>query len=388
MTSKKVFQGIHYKTKKPIQVTLNADKIERIEEFDSDRNDYLPIITPGLVDLQINGFKGIDFNATSLSKEMIKDVTRALFEEGVTTYYPTVITNGDKEIEKAVYEISQACKEDEMISKTIAGIHLEGPFISSEDGPRGAHGQEYVKAPDWKLFQRWQGAAQGKIKLLTLSPEWPNSSEFILKCIKKGIQISIGHTAATVEQIQEAVEAGASMSTHLGNGAHLMLPRHPNYIWEQLAQDDLWTCCIGDGFHLPDSVLKIIFKLKKERAVLVSDAVYLSGLEPGEYNTHIGGEVILTKEGKLHLSHNPDLLAGSVQMLKEGIRHIVDAGICSFAEAWEAASLHPSRLMNLASKFGLEENAPADLVLLKQDSDLKISHTLKNGQIVFEGKYK
>ncbi|WP_163537436.1 N-acetylglucosamine-6-phosphate deacetylase [Gracilibacillus sp. YIM 98692] len=383
MASKNVFRGIHYKSKRPIEVTVQEGRIFEIKEVNDVSNASLPIIAPGLVDLQINGYKGRDFNSNPLSKELIKDVSRALFKEGVTTYYPTIITNGDKEIEESVNVITQACKEDEMVSNTIAGIHLEGPFISPEDGPRGAHGKEYVKAPDWSLFERWQAAANGKIKLLTLSPEWSNSSEFIRHCTNSGVKVSIGHTAATVEQIQAAVEAGAEMSTHLGNGAHLMLPRHPNYIWEQLAQDDLWTCCIGDGFHLPESVLKVIFKLKRERAILVSDAVYLSGLEPGKYTTHIGGEVVLTEEGKLHLSQHPDLLAGSVQMLQDGIQNIVDRGICSFAEVWEAASINPARLMELPVKKGLEEDAPADFVLLHQGPKYQIKQTVKAGYTVF-----
>ncbi|UOQ85814.1 N-acetylglucosamine-6-phosphate deacetylase [Gracilibacillus salinarum] len=380
MTSSNLFKGIHYKSKRPIEITVENEKILAIKEMKNPDADTLPIIAPGLVDLQINGYEGRDFNAYPLSKQLIKDASFALFKEGVTSYYPTIITNGDQEIKESAETIAQACDEDDLVAKTVAGIHLEGPFISSEDGPRGAHGKEYVKAPDWSLFKEWQAAAKGKIKLLTLSPEWSNAAEFIQQCKNSGVKVSIGHTAATSQQIRSAVESGAVMSTHLGNGAHLMLPRHPNYIWEQLAQDELWNSCIADGFHLPESVLKVIFKVKKERAILVSDAVFLSGLEPGTYKTHIGGEVVLTEAGKLHLAENPDLLAGSVQMLQDGIRNLVDFGICTFAEAWDAASIHPARLMNLSVRNGLEEGAPADFVLLQNE---QISQTIKAGYTVF-----
>ncbi|MBW7461558.1 N-acetylglucosamine-6-phosphate deacetylase, partial [Paenibacillus sepulcri] len=176
-------------------------------------------------------------------------------------------------------------------------------------------------------------AARGKIKLITLSPEWPGTASFIEKCAKAGVQVSIGHTAAAEEQIREAAAAGARLSTHLGNGAHLMLPRHPNYLWAQLAEEELWTCIIADGFHLPDSVLKVVRSVKGKRTILVSDAVYLCGMAPGTYENHIGGRVVLTPEGRLHLEQNPRLLAGSAQMLHRGISHIAGRGIAPLSEA-------------------------------------------------------
>ena len=142
---------------------------------------------------------------------------------------------------------------------------------------------------------------------------------FIEKCAGAGVTVSIGHTGASPEQIREAVKAGATMSTHLGNGAHVQLRRHPNYLWEQLAHDELSACIIADGFHLPDAVMKVFLRVKGPRAMLVSDAVYLSGLAPGTYETHIGGKVVLTPEGRLHLAGNPDLLAGATETLAGGV---------------------------------------------------------------------
>lgn len=227
-------------------------------------------------------------------------------------------------------------------------------------------------------------AAKAKIKILTLSPEWPGSLDFIKKCADSGVTVAIGHTAATPEQIKVAVSAGAKLSTHLGNGAHLMMRRHPNYIWEQLAQDNLWASRIADGFHLPPSVLKVIFKVKKEMAILVSDAVYLSGLPPGTYNTHIGGEVVLTSQGKLHLADNPNLLAGSVKMLKSGIENLVQEGICGFPDAWNAASILPALLMNLPIQKGLSIYSKADFVLIeRQTNHWKVIQTVKHGKIVY-----
>ncbi len=381
----KVVEGIHYKTGKHTTITINKGKIADIQLTNSDHMDEgIPWIGPGLIDLQINGYNGNDFNTLPLSIESIQRVVRGLWSEGVTSFYPTVITNSDQEIEEALRTIAKACSEDQHLNNSIAGIHLEGPFLSPEDGPRGAHQIEYIKSPDWTLLQRWQEAAGGRIKILTLSPEWPKSEVFIQKCTDSGVTVSIGHTSASIEQIDKAVEAGARMSTHLGNGAHLMMRRHPNYIWEQLAQDDLWTCMIADGFHLPRSVLKVMLKTKGEKAMLVSDAVFLSGLEPGEYTTHIGGEVVLTKEGKLHLKENSDLLAGSAQMLTWGIEHIVRSDVCSFPDAWEMASTRPATFMELPTKDGLKIGEQADLVLFEKDNGLQIRQTIKHGNVVYE----
>ncbi|WP_010283022.1 N-acetylglucosamine-6-phosphate deacetylase [Bacillus timonensis] len=382
-----MFKGIHYKTGKPIQVWVQDGGIARIDNLDENDCSSLPIIAPGLVDLQINGYYGIDLNTLPLTGQDIEDIAEKLWSQGITTFYPTVITNSNEALEKIVSIIASACEENDRLNSCIKGIHLEGPFISNENGPRGAHQLEYVQPSDWTLLERWQDAAKGRIKIITLSPEWPASFEFIQKCKSSGIVVSIGHTAASSEQIKEAVEAGATLSTHLGNGAHLSLPRHPNYIWEQLAQDSLWTSCIADGFHLPDSFLKVIFKVKEHHAVLVSDAVSLSGKEPGRYRTHIGGDVILTAEGKLHLADNPNLLAGSVQMLISGVKNLVQKGICSFSDAWEAASIRPSKLMNLPTNGGLCVNGVADFILLKDDGmNYKILQTVKHGKIVYTSK--
>ncbi|PTX61833.1 N-acetylglucosamine-6-phosphate deacetylase [Melghirimyces profundicolus] len=379
--------GIHYRTGRPIRLKWHRGNIEEIQELSDGIGDDLPYLAPGLVDLQVNGYGGYDLNAWPMEEEHVRHVTRGLWKEGVTSYFPTIITNSNEAIERAVGVISAVCDKEKGMDRCIAGIHLEGPFISPEEGPRGAHHREYVKGPDWSLFQRWQEAAGGRIKVVTLSPEWPGAGEFIQRCAAQGVIVSIGHTAATPEQIREAVNAGASMSTHLGNGAHLLLPRHPNYLWEQLAQEDLWSCMIADGFHLPESVLKVILRVKGEKALLVSDSVSFCGMEPGEYTTHIGGKVVLTPEGKLHLAENPNLLAGSAQTLKWGVEHLKNTGWCPLSEAWEMASTRPSRAANLPGREGLAEGAPADFLLFqRKKSALHLLKTYKHGDCVYHAR--
>lgn len=172
------------------------------------------------------------------------------------------------------------------------------------------------------------------------------------------------------------------MSTHLGNGAHLMLPRHPNYLWEQLAADELYGCMIADGHHLPLSVLAVILRMKRNRAILVSDAVSLSGMPPGSYHLHIGGDVVLTAEGRLHLAGQPELLAGSAMMLPDQVGYLVEAGLCGLPDAWDCASVHPARLLGLKQAAGLEVGAPADIVSFNIDGGkLSVLQCWKNGRI-------
>ncbi|TVY08114.1 N-acetylglucosamine-6-phosphate deacetylase [Paenibacillus cremeus] len=386
-----VIRGRHYRSGQPIEVVVEDGKLKRIDEWegagDSLSQQPLPLIGPGLVDLQLNGYQGMDFNADSITPEVVHSVTRALWKEGVTSYYPTVITNSAAFIEQAVSAIACACEEDPLTAACIAGIHLEGPFISPEDGARGAHPKAHVTAPDWELLQRWQDAAGGRIRIVTLSPEWPEAPAFIRRCVEQGIVVSIGHTAASPEQIRAAAEAGASMSTHFGNGAHPVLPRHPNYLWEQLACNELWSCVIADGFHLPDAVLKVVLKVKEEQMLLVSDAVHLSGMPPGAYETPVGGRVVLTESGRLHLADDPRLLAGSAQMLLWSIAHMVGRGLCSLADAWEMASVRPAAKVGLQAANGLEFGAPADLLLMEWDGSKAIPvEVYKSGASMYTTK--
>jgi N-acetylglucosamine-6-phosphate deacetylase len=244
--------------------------IREMERLGPDQDDSnLPTVAPGLVDLQINGYAGHDFNQLPIRPGTVERAIRAMWPEGITSCFPTVITHSDQAILEAMRTIARACEDDAAAGRAIAGIHLEGPFISPDNGPRGAHDRQHVRPPDWEAFRRWQEASGGRIRILTMSPHWAGSIDFIARCAQSGVTVSIGHTSATPEQIQQAVRAGARLSTHLGNGTHLMLPRHPNYLWEQLAQDELWTTIIADGFHLPDQVLKVVLRVKGEKALLV-----------------------------------------------------------------------------------------------------------------------
>ncbi len=381
-----VLTGLHYRTGQPVEVTCRAGILERIREGEGLQPAGLPWVGPGLTDLQVNGFRGIDLNAPDLSVADLERLARELWSVGVTSFLPTLITNSPAATEAALRMIRRACETSRVVRGAVAGIHLEGPFISPEDGPRGAHPKVHVRAPDGALLEAFREASGGLVRLVTLSPEWHGAPELIRWCVVRGIRAAIGHTAATPDQIAAAVAAGASLSTHLGNATHQMLPRHPNYLWEQLAQDGLAASLIADGFHLPDAVLKVAMKVKGDQAMLVSDSVSLAGMPPGPYRTHIGDQVVLTADGKLHLDGQPKVLAGSAQPLLWGVQHLLRRNLCALPQAWDMASAGPGRFMGLPQGAGLQPGAPADLVVFTWNgSELRVLQTYKAGNLVFPG---
>jgi N-acetylglucosamine-6-phosphate deacetylase len=376
-------EGLGYDTGKPVRLEISGGKIANVTFLPGHGTD-LPILAPGLVDLQVNGYGGIDFNDTSLSVSDVFKGVQLLAGQGITTFFPTLVTNTDAAIVKLLGTLVQACETYPQVEASIGGIHLEGPFLSPEDGARGAHSKHLVRPPDWQLLLHWQAVAKGKIKLITLSPEWENTDMFIAQCVQNGLLVSIGHTSASSEQIRAAVKAGARLSTHLGNGAHLTLPRHPNYIWEQLAQNQLWASVIADGFHLPDAFLKVVLKVKSSRTVLISDCTMYAGLTPGKYKSHIGGEVTLDKKGKLYMTNHPDLLAGSAQSLPWCIHQVLKLDVLSLKDAWDMASLKPKELLSGKHQTAFKVGDAADLVCFRQNQNgFVILQTIKNGEVAY-----
>ncbi|MCM4156018.1 amidohydrolase family protein [Gramella sp. AN32] len=375
-------KGIHYKTEEPIELEIKSGLIMAIHSTSALKANQF--IAPGLVDLQINGFRGIDFNEPGLTEEKVLTITQELFKEGVTGYFPTLITNSDAAISSTLEIILKSCAGNKVLNESIMGIHLEGPFLSSEDGPRGAHPLKYIQAPDWELFCKWQEIAQGKIKIITLAPELPGALSFIKNCVKNGVTVAIGHTAASPEQIQEAVVTGARFSTHLGNASHLVMPRHANYIWEQLASEDLWATLIADGFHLPESLLKVFLRVKKNKSVLISDSTKFAGLPPGSYQSHIGRAVELDENGRLFMKGSPKMLAGSARSLLDCVDHLISTKIDTLSNIFDMASLRPNELLGNTTRCGLKEGNTADLIVLERASNTtKIIQTIKSGEVVY-----
>lgn len=358
-----------------VEVTVSRERIVEIRgdaDAEEDAREW-PWISAGWIDLQVNGFGGYDLNGDQATPEDIEGVTRALNARGVCVYLPTIITGPIDRMRRAFASIAAYVDERRFGSGSIAGIHMEGPYLSAEDGSRGAHPKADIREPDWDEFQRLQEAARGLIRMVTIAPEREGAIPFIRRLADAGIVVAIGHTMASGEQLEQAVQAGATMSTHLGNGSQPVLPRHPNYIWQQLADDRLWATFIPDGHHLAPSVLKAMLRVKRERSIFVSDSVRFGGMAPGEYSSPIGGRVVLTESGRLHTAANPNILAGSASSLADGIANAVRHTDMTLAEAVQAVTSRPARLMGYEDMGMLQPGMRADLTLFRHDPGGSVS---------------
>lgn len=305
---------------------------------------------PGLIDLQVNGYAGHDVNADDVDVETLADLTHALWAQGVTTYLPTVITASEEKITHVLAVIAAARRSDPLLAHSIAGIHVEGPSLAADDGPRGAHDARRLRDPDIAELERWQRAADGLVRVVTLAPERAGAAEYIAAATARGVRISLGHCTPAPEQVRSAVEAGATLSTHLGNGTHAQLPRHPNHLWSQLAEDRLTAMLIADGHHLPAETLTVMIRAKTPgRCVLTSDSAALAGSAPGLYSTPVGGSVEVRDDGSLRLP-GTDLLAGSGSSLRDCLDWALQHLPVEPEDLLSMATITPARLLGLGER--------------------------------------
>jgi N-acetylglucosamine-6-phosphate deacetylase len=372
---------------------LNVATRENIElEFDTviqhvnpvlETGDESVFLAPGFIDLQVNGFAGVDYNSPTVPHEEIEQSLRALFSTGVTRFFPTVITGAPADMLGALRNLADA-KETLDDGSSMEGFHVEGPHISPDDGPRGAHPARWVRPPDFTEFQRWQDAARGHVRLVTLSPEWPEAPHYIERLAREGVVTSIGHTRATSQQIQDAVKAGASLSTHLGNGAHPVMERRQNYLWDQLAEDRLAASFIVDGIHLTNAFLRVALRAKGiERSILITDAVMPAMCGPGPYML-AEVEVELQDDGRVVL-RGGDRLAGSSLRVDRGVENLMRFAGLNLTEAVTMATINPARVGRLVSRQrGLRNGERADMVRFRlEDGRIRVLETYLNGRKVF-----
>ena len=366
----------------PVEIVLADARVQEIHEVSSTNS--TTYVAPALIDIQVNGFAGFDLNVATVTPEDVCAMVRALWEVGTGFLCPTVVTGSFDRICNSLHAIAEASKTDALVAHAMLGIHLEGPYISPEDGPRGAHPLEHVRNPDWDEFQQWQDIAEGKISIVTLAPEKAGAIQFIEKLVADGIVVALGHTNASASDIQAAIDAGARLSTHLGNGAHALIRRHPNYIWEQLGADALWASLIVDGHHLPPSVAKSMMRAKTlDRCVLVSDAVALAGMEPGIYE-FAEKSVELTSDRCVRLV-GTEYLAGSAIELARGVENSVRFAGITLAEAVSLATRQPMDLLEAEAHIA----ATSNLILFEWDEsqcEINLIATIVNDELVYHAE--
>ena len=363
------------RTGRPLTVTVRDGLVESVEPGPSavDPDVYL---SPGLVDLQINGYAGFDFNVGD-PVQVVRAVA-ALHARGTLTLVPTIVTASPAHMRQCLRAV-MAARADPVVHAAVAAIHVEGPFISPEVQARGAHDVRHVRPPDLAELDRWLEICGPVPIFVTVAAETSGAREFIRGAVARGVTVSLGHSMADGGQITAAVAAGATLSTHLGNGVALELPRHPNLIWAQLAEHRLSAGLIADGFHLDGATLRAFIAAKGlGRAFLVSDAVALAGKPPGRYTTPVGGQVELDPGGRLRIAGRQHL-AGAAVDLAVGVARLPALTGFSLRRAVTMATRTPGRILTAAGTPGRgrapRPGSAADLIWFRWapgDDDLQL----------------
>ncbi len=380
-------EGIFYLDEKPVSITIKDGKIDRIDRNVELKGDSRKIfIAPGLIDNQVNGINGVSFSfgQSELNVKGVLEATKVLWQRGVTTYLPTLTTNSHELFLKNL-SILEIARKDELSLGSIAGYHLEGPYISPADGYRGAHSINFVRKPDWNEFVEYYEASGKKILTVTVAPEVEGALEFIKRCSELGIVVALGHHNAATEIVNRAVEYGAKISTHLGNAMSNTINRHVNPLWPQLSNDGLMISIICDGFHLLPEQIRVFYKVKgAEKTIITSDVTMYANLTPGVYKNIDGEDIELSNDGRIFYPAQNNL-AGSASTIDKGVGHIMKVTGCSLSDAIRMASTNPAQLYGLNDRGKIETGKRADIILFTiEDYRMKILKTIVNGKVVYE----
>jgi len=304
---------------------------------------------PGLVDLQVNGYKGVDFSSPDLNRQDFITACEGILQSGTTAFLPTIVTSPAEVFEKNLKIISSVLDEPQFRGRLL-GIHVEGPFISPEEGARGGHQAKWVVKPSIDFFDKLLDWAGGKVKLLTIAAELDGADELARYAAEKGITIALGHQMADEEDLDKLVLAGAKALTHLGNGTPKKLDRHKNPVWAGLANDDLVATIITDGHHLPPAVVKTFIRAKGvSRCVVVSDGSPLVGMPPGRYRAS-SNDAILDETGRLY-NPNTGYMVGSSSTMLQCMNFLASLNLLSAEQLVQVGFFNPLKLIGVNANY-------------------------------------
>lgn len=279
---------------------------------------------PKFFDLQVNGYAGVDFNADTLEGDLLAGACQRLLDEGVRGILATVITDDIDRMAAKIRNLVRGREYDNVSKQVIAGIHVEGPFISDKPGYLGTHPRKSVRAADISDMERLVDAGDGFVRLVTLAPEQDPRAVVVRWLSDRGITVSAGHTDASIDELRMAIDQGLSMFTHLGNGCPLAFSRHDNIIQRALSlSDHLWTCFIADGIHIPFFALANYLRcVGDDRAVIVSDCIAAAGLGAGEFT--LGNQQVFVDKQMATWSADKSHLMGSALTLPQAHANLVE----------------------------------------------------------------
>ena len=320
------------------------------------------VAVPGFVDLQVNGFSGVDLMRADA--DGYRRAGEALLESGVTSYLPTFISAPEEELLAALGNVPAGIG-----GARILGVHLEGPFLSKNR--LGIHPLAARRDPDPALLERLLGA--GPVRMMTLAPELPGADELIDRLLLSGVTVSCGHTDATAEEAMRAFDRGARAVTHIFNAMRPFRHRDPGLAGAALARDDVIVQMIFDGVHLAEETARVVWQAAPGRVALVTDAVAAAGMGDGSY--FLAGSEIEVRDGVARSLD--DILAGSALTMIEAVRNAHALGI-SLPRAVAAATAVPARVLGEPDLGRLDVGLPADLVVL--DDNLEIERVCVGGE--------
>lgn len=301
----------------------------------------------GYIDLQVNGFAGVDFNSDDLDGESLHRACQELRDDGAEGFLATVITADLEAMQRRLSQLVEIRANDPLVSEMMLGLHIEGPFISGELGFVGAHPKQHVRPPNLDEMKRLLSASGGLTKIVTLAPEHDQGLHVTRYLADQGITVSAGHCNPSMDQLRAAIDAGLKMFTHLGNGCTAQITRHDNIIERVLSvADKIWISFIADGIHVPLFALKNYLRAAAiKNCVVVSDAIAAAGLGPGCYS--VGEKTIYVGEDRATWTEGGKYLAGSATSISQ-MANILRAELSiSNAELVQMTKIGPRAILRL-----------------------------------------
>lgn len=372
-------------TESPVDIVVEHGKIVQVGPYQKgsgfDFGGANFYACPGFFDPQVNGFAGVDFNSPRLTPEGLHHAALSLASTGVTRFLLTLVTCSDERMVCQLKIVANALREDPLLKKMCLGIHLEGPYISPEEGPRGVHLREFVRPPQWEELERFQGACEDRIKCVTIAPEVKGAIPFIEKAVTHGIVIGLGHTHAREEDLKQAVQAGARLSCHLGNAPSARLPRQRNLIEKQLVMDQLMASIIVDGIHLSPDVVKNYVRTKgTDRMLLTTDSMAGAGAPSGRYT--LGDLEVEVGSDRAARLVSTSRLAGSTLTMDRGITNVIHFAGIDLASAIRMAAKNGQKLFPEVRGEVISGDS-SDLVLFEYQTSLAVRSTWIEGEKIF-----
>ena len=350
---------------------------------------YEGLLAPGLIDIHIHGAGGMDVMDALTDPTALTVISRQLLKEGVTSWLPTTTSAPHYELSSILFNITQHARRQPFDEASIAGIHMEGPFISPHK--KGCHGEDTLQPISLRNLVKWKSISGELLKIITYAPELEQGNQLVSWCINNNVLASIGHSAATEEQTLAAIVQGAHMGTHMYNAMSMPRSRDAGVALSILSGSNIPFEIITDGFHLSKEMMRLAWKLtrdKPERFIVISDAMRAKGLESQDSSFVLGKDIrVIIRNGQAiqeDTANNANpTLAGSITTIPNAVKVIRNITQCSTADALLTASHNPATALGLTTKGLISPGYEADFVLFSDEASLSVIGTWRKGKQVF-----